>query len=91
MILYAGSSPLSEISYEDWERAPKGPRKSLSKEILEALVSKPRPMSEIADMLGRPEQPIYNTLQKLIKKGLVARRPMRVAGREVYVYGLVKR
>jgi len=82
---------MSYIDYSEWEKAPTRERTSLTELIIRALKEKPYTSGELAKKLGRPEQPIYNTLQRLIKSDVVARKAMKMEGREVYVYGLLKK
>jgi len=82
---------MSEIDYRDWEKAPTRERTSLTDQIVKALKEKPYTSGELAKKLGRAEQPVYNTLQRLMKNDTVARKAMKIEGREVYVYGLLKK
>jgi len=79
------------IDYSEWEKAPVKERTGLSQSVIEALEKKPYTSGELARRLGRTEQPVYNTLQRLMKSGVVARKAMKIEGREVYVYGLLKK
>lgn len=82
---------MSEVDYSEWQKAPVRERTSLTEQILRVLKDKPYTSGELAKKLERQEQPVYNTLQRLIKQDMVVRKAMKIDGREVYVYGLLKR
>lgn len=82
---------MSNVDYSAWQKAPVRERTSLTDLIIQALREKPCTSGELAKKLGRLEPPIYNTLQRLMKQDIVARKAMKIEGREVYVYGLLKR
>jgi predicted transcriptional regulator len=82
---------MSEIDYREWQKAPVRERTSLTELIMRALKEKPYTSGELAKKLGRAEQPVYNTLQRLMQRDIVARKAMKVEGREVYVYGLLQK
>ena len=82
---------MSEVDYSDWQKAPVREKTSLTDQIMRALKEKPYTSGDLARKLERPEQPVYNTLQRLIKQEIVGRKAMKIDGREVYVYGLLKR
>jgi len=86
-----GKYRMSEIGYSDWQKAPMRERTSLTDSIIRALKEKPYTSGELAKKLERSEQPVYNTLQRLMRQDIVARKAMKINGREVYVYGLLKK
>jgi len=77
------------INYDEWNKAPSRDRIGVSDLVTQELKKAPLTSGELSSRLGRPEQLIYNTLQKLIKKGIVARKAIRKNGRELYYYGLL--